>query len=65
MKYTKTTEQRLQQLEDKQSILELKYRYLNACDEKQPEVVTNCFISGYASRTKSGFFRAHQQYSQD
>ncbi|MGO2181578.1 MAG: nuclear transport factor 2 family protein [Pseudoalteromonas nigrifaciens] len=46
MKYTKTTEQRLQQLEDKQSILELKYRYLNACDEKQPEVVTNCFISG-------------------
>lgn len=41
-----TTEQRLQQLEDKQAILELKYRYLNACDEKQPELVKDCFISG-------------------
>ncbi len=46
MKYTKTTEQRLQQLEDKHAILELKYRYLNACDAKQPDLVTACFMTG-------------------
>lgn len=46
MKQATTIEQRLQQLEDKQAILELKYRYLNACDEKQPELVNDCFISG-------------------
>lgn len=46
MKQTKTTEQRLQELEDKQAILELKYCYLNACDEKDPDLVTRCFMSG-------------------
>ncbi|MDY7218884.1 nuclear transport factor 2 family protein [Denitrificimonas sp. JX-1] len=39
-------EQRLQRLEDKQAVLELKYRYLNACDEKQPDVVAECFKRG-------------------
>ncbi|HHX35964.1 MAG TPA: nuclear transport factor 2 family protein [Pseudomonadales bacterium] len=46
MTQAKTIEQRLQQLEDKHAILELKYRYLNACDEKQPDLVTECFMSG-------------------
>ena len=46
MTQTKTIEQRLQQLEDKQAILEVKYRYLNACDEKKPDLVTECFMSG-------------------
>ena len=41
-----TLEQRLQQLEDKNAISELKYRYLNACDEKHPEQVLECFASG-------------------
>ncbi|WP_372761618.1 nuclear transport factor 2 family protein [Pseudoalteromonas sp.] len=41
-----TTAQRLAQLEDKQAILELKHRYLNACDEKQPDQVLACFVSG-------------------
>lgn len=39
-------EQRLQQLEDKEAIRELKYRYLNACDEKLPEQVLACFSPG-------------------
>jgi hypothetical protein len=38
--------QRIQQLEDKTAISELKYRYLNACDEKQPEQVSACFAAG-------------------
>lgn len=46
MKLSKTIEQRLQELEDKQAILELKYRYLNACDQKQPDLVTACFTPG-------------------
>lgn len=46
MTQAKTIEQRLQELEDKQAILELKYRYLNACDEKNPDLVTHCFTSG-------------------
>lgn len=46
MKTERSLEQRLQQLEDKQAILELKHRYLNACDEKQPELVTACFVDG-------------------
>ena len=39
-------EQRLQQLEDKNAISELKFRYLNACDEKKPEQVLECFATG-------------------
>lgn len=46
MKHSITIEQRLQALEDKQAILELKYRYLNACDQKQPDLVTACFMPG-------------------
>lgn len=46
MKPSKTIEQRLQEIEDKQAILELKYRYLNACDEKQHELVSDCFMRG-------------------
>ena len=36
----------LQILLDKQAIRELKYRYLNACDDKSPEQVTACFAPG-------------------
>lgn len=36
----------LQTLLDKQAIRELKYRYLNACDDKSPEQVTACFAPG-------------------
>ena len=46
MNNTQSIEQRLQTLEDKHAILELKHRYLNACDEKQPEQVTQCFAPG-------------------
>ena len=38
--------QRLQQLEDTAAIINLKYRYLNACDEKLPDQVTACFAPG-------------------
>lgn len=41
-----TLEQRLQQLEDKNAICELKHRYFNACDEKQPEQIMDCFLAG-------------------
>lgn len=36
----------LQQLQDIQAICELKYRYLNACDEKLPDLVRDCFAPG-------------------
>ncbi|MCR9185168.1 MAG: nuclear transport factor 2 family protein [Halieaceae bacterium] len=36
----------LQTLLDKQAIRELKYRYLNACDDKAPETVAACFAPG-------------------
>lgn len=39
-------EQRIQQLEDQQAILELKFRYFNACDEKKPEEILACFAEG-------------------
>ena len=39
-------EQRVRYLEDAAAIRELKYRYFNACDEKQPELVTACFAPG-------------------
>lgn len=39
-------EKRLQVLEDTEAIRELKYRYLNACDEKQPDQVLACFAPG-------------------
>lgn len=41
-----TLDQRVKKLEDQQAILTLKHQYLNACDEKQPELVTECFIDG-------------------
>lgn len=46
MKDIELIKQRLQKLEDKQAILELKHKYLNACDEKRPELVNSCFIEG-------------------
>ncbi|MEQ9462319.1 MAG: nuclear transport factor 2 family protein [Haliea sp.] len=33
-------------LQDKEAIRTLKFRYLNACDDKQPEVVRDCFAPG-------------------
>jgi hypothetical protein len=38
--------QPLQVLQDIEAIRQLKFRYLNACDEKPPEEVAACFISG-------------------
>ena len=46
MKYTKTTRATFTAIRRKEINIRVEYRYLNACDEKQPEVVTNCFISG-------------------
>lgn len=39
---------RISQLEAINKIKELKYRYLNACDEKAPEEVLQCFTPGKA-----------------
>jgi len=39
----RTVEQRLALLEDIRAIEALKWRYLRACDRKQPEVVRGCF----------------------
>lgn len=39
-------EQRLQNIEDEMAISRLKYRYLNACDEKKPDEVMACFSAG-------------------
>ncbi len=44
--HTADTQPALQALLDKQAIRELKYRYLNACDDKAPEAVTACFLAG-------------------
>ncbi len=41
-----TLEQRLYQLEALEQIRQLKYRYLNACDLKQVEVIRDCFAPG-------------------
>lgn len=41
-----TLAQQVQQLQDTQAICELKYRYLNACDEKLPDQVRDCFAPG-------------------
>lgn len=38
--------QQVARLADTQAITQLKYRYLNACDAKQPELVTACFAPG-------------------
>ena len=37
---------RLQRLEDIEAIRELKARYLNACDQKDPDRVRSCFADG-------------------
>ncbi len=39
-------EQQVARLTATGDILRLKYRYLNACDAKQPEVVASCFAPG-------------------
>lgn len=36
----------LRTLQDKEAIRTLKFRYLNACDDKQPDVVRDCFAPG-------------------
>ncbi len=41
-----TLEQRLQRLEDHEAIRQLKARYLNACDQQDPEAAKNCFADG-------------------
>lgn len=39
-------EKRIRELEDREAIRELKARYLNACDLKDPDAVRNCFAEG-------------------
>lgn len=41
-----TLKSELRQLQDRQAILELKHRYLDACDAKQPAEVLACFAAG-------------------
>lgn len=43
---SKTLEQRIQVLEDVESIKKLKARYLHGCDRKQVEVIRECFVEG-------------------
>lgn len=38
--------QRLQRLEDLEAIRALKHHYLNACDRKDVQVITDCFAEG-------------------
>lgn len=42
----KNLEQRLARLEAIEAIRQLKARYLDACDQKQPEQVRRCFVDG-------------------
>lgn len=39
-------EKRIRELEDREAIRELKARYLNACDLKDPDTVRDCFAEG-------------------
>lgn len=39
-------EKRIRELEDREAIRELKARYLNACDLKDPVTVRDCFATG-------------------
>ncbi len=39
-------EQRIQQLEDIEAIKKLKARYFHACDQKQIDVIRECFVEG-------------------
>ena len=46
---------RLQRLEDLQAIQALKARYLRACDQKQPEIMRDCFVEHGAVIEADGF----------
>ena len=37
---------KITRLEDTEAIKQLKYRYLTACDKKQPQLVRECFVDG-------------------
>lgn len=41
-----TLEQRIQTLEDIEAIKKLKARYFHACDQKQLDVIRECFVEG-------------------
>ena len=43
MSDNRSVEQRLADLEDREAIKVLKWRYLRACDTKRPDVVRDCF----------------------
>jgi hypothetical protein len=43
-----SSEQRLRRIEDRQAIVELKYRYLRACDGKDPAGMRACFVTSGA-----------------
>ena len=47
--------QRLQKLEDMQALQALKAQYLRACDQKQPELVRECFVEHGAVIEADGF----------
>lgn len=46
MDHQQAVEQRIQILEDQAAVLQLKYKYLNACDEKNPDAIIACFAAG-------------------
>ncbi|MBA6412496.1 nuclear transport factor 2 family protein [Parahaliea sp. F7430] len=46
MKEIESLQQQLTEIQDKAAITQLKYRYFNACDAKQPEEVLSCFAAG-------------------
>ena len=48
-------QKRLQYLEDMQAIQTLKAQYLRACDQKQPEVMRECFVEHGAVIEADGF----------
>ena len=50
-------EQQMQALEDISAIRDLKYRYLRACDRKEPEVVRDCLDPNGAIIAYEGFPR--------
>ena len=48
-------QQRLQRLEDMQALQALKAQYLRACDQKQPEIMRECFVEDGAVIEADGF----------
>lgn len=59
------TERRLRRLEDEAAIRALKHRYLNACDQQQPERAADCFAEGEVliDLGHIGVFRRREEFA--